>query len=343
MRISVGIDRNDTLDDLEHYIELGAGAFFCGCVPEDWGILFGDVPMNKRNSSLAYDSLEWLSEVCFTAHKNDVEVFVTLNSHYYLSDHYPYLLEYAKGVTDSGSDALIVSDIALIRAINETCPSIPIIVSGEVGVYNRSTIEFLLAHCSHVRRIILPRQISLLQLAALVQDKELVGDLEFEVFVMNGRCPFEGAGYCQVDYLYVEDGHVCIDQNYERTFYWRTNYAGLTGGGVRPPLNGSIQRMWERHDELFELWRFSGYLPTDCGSRPGEYGWGGCALCAIPIFRTLGIAALKVVTRGEDRASKIDCIRVLHEVIADSEATSETIRARIQADSACHLRFRCYY
>jgi putative protease len=108
---------------------------------------------------------------------------------YLVSNIYPHaakLKTYLKDmapVIALGPDALIMSDPGLIMLVRETWPEMPIHLSVQANTVNSAAVKFW--QRAGVSRVILSRELSLDEIAAIRQD---CPDMELEVFVHGALC-----------------------------------------------------------------------------------------------------------------------------------------------------------
>jgi putative protease len=108
---------------------------------------------------------------------------------YLVSNIYPHtakLKTYLKDmapVIALGPDALIMSDPGLILLVRENWPELPIHLSVQANTVNSAAVRFW--QQAGVRRVILSRELSLDEIAAIRQD---CPDMELEVFVHGALC-----------------------------------------------------------------------------------------------------------------------------------------------------------
>ena len=129
---------------------------------------------------LAEDLFESISY----AHLHSVKVYMTLNT-LLSDDELPEVLLMAKNAYDMGVDALIVQDIGLVSVLNEKCPDIPLHASTQMNLSDIDSIHW--AKDSNISRVVLPRELSIDEIAARTKEASLNG-IEVEVFIHGALC-----------------------------------------------------------------------------------------------------------------------------------------------------------
>ncbi|MBE6320444.1 MAG: U32 family peptidase [Bacteroidales bacterium] len=151
-------------------------------------ISFSARPQIKKGEYLLVDKAQF-SEIVNYASQRGRRVFLTANTQFF-SD-YPVegisiedeFLQYVNYGMECGVDAVIVSDIGLMSAINTKIRGVPIISSTLVDVDNLYQIKFLKS--LGVKRVVLSYQITMPEIRRLCHQE----DIELEVFAYGG-CSF---------------------------------------------------------------------------------------------------------------------------------------------------------
>ncbi len=169
-------------------------------------------------------SLEELKEAVSYAHLYGVKIYVTVNTIIY-EDEINDCLKYIEYLYNIGVDAIIVQDIGLIRLIRKYFPDMEIHASTQAHTHNIEQIKFL--ETLGVKRVVLAREMSILEINALDTDMEL------EIFIhgalcisYSGECLLssgvlnrsgnrgECAGLCRCSYNLVEDNKTILKDKY---------------------------------------------------------------------------------------------------------------------------------
>src|SRR5262249_45162029 len=183
-----------SLDELEMLAASGAEELYCGVIPREWMERYsGAVWLNRRSpKGGSLESYTELKQLVESAHRLELPVFVTLNAPYYSADKLPSVLDMAHRLSDyAGVDALIITDINLLLRLSEERLAAALHVSSVAATLNTEAVRFLLNF--GVRRIILPRSLTLPEIETIVN--EVRGEVEIEVFMLNDGCAFE-EGFC---------------------------------------------------------------------------------------------------------------------------------------------------
>ena len=89
---------------------------------------------------------------------------------------------FARHAIRSGVDAIIVQDLGLLRLLHALCPEFPIHASTQMTLSSAECIRAVEAY--GVKRVVLPRELSLAEIAAL----RSATSVELEVFVHGALC-----------------------------------------------------------------------------------------------------------------------------------------------------------
>ena len=133
----------------------------------------------RRNADNFTD--ENLKEAVDYCHLRKVKVYVTLNTLIFDKE-FSELYETVKNIAKSGADAVIVQDFAVLRAVKEICPELPVHASTQMAVHNVSGAQLL--ENLGFSRIVLARELSLREIAQIRKNVKA----ELEVFVHGAHC-----------------------------------------------------------------------------------------------------------------------------------------------------------
>ncbi len=321
-------------------IKEGAGAFYCGLLPEKWRRNYTvAASLNRRQednpiicTSPHMTTFEELEKSVSLAKSKSVPVFLTLNEHYYSNPQYPFLTEYVESAIKAGVTGFIVGDIGMMITILEMDKSIKIHVSTAGTAFNSETVHFY--RDLGASRVILPRHLSLEEIRDIA---EKVKDIELEAFILNSRCA-NVDGFCTfqhglADFIPEKDQK----KNYENAcmviYNISADVRGVEEDEAEDILKNKIS--WERQ----HFW--SGMHIDD---RP-------CGVCALFDFEEMSLAGVKIVGRQNKTEKKIKDVRFisnLQKYIKDEKPGKKEYRKRCQEmyqqtyDSPC-LIFKCYY
>lgn len=290
----------------------GAHEFYCGVTPPFWAEAHPGAWVNRRDpSSAGVPDLEDLDAI--VAGAGSRPVYVTLNAPRYPERAVDRLVDFARElVADRGVAALIVADWELLLALTEAGLAGRVHVSSLATCLNPSAAAFFRdLGCS---RIILPRHLNLAEI-----ETTWVPGVEFEVFLLNDGCVFE-EGLCATTHSL---GPFCLED-------------GRGTEGVSP--------------ERLEGYGFWKWTLNNCGCRTSRgYPLGPCGLCALPRFRELGVASLKVVGREASLPRKRASVEIAARALALAEAGAapadirEAVGGLRGARGLCAGAHLCYY
>ncbi len=317
--------------EVEPLAAAGASEFYCGILPRLWVDNFKTANANRRIFG-NLESYEDLGTAVRLAHEGGGRMSLVLNAQHYTAQQIVALADIARRFRDLGGDALIVGDIGLIMALVEALPGYRLHLSSVASCRNSEAARFYLD--LGVRRIILPRDVSIAEATAMAK---ATPEIEFEVFMQNDGCVFE-EGVCHTIHLPGKlGGPICLD-NYETRYYRRDGRA----------LNGDEERRLQENEVAYKKWlwyRFSnGFSLT-----PQGLPWGPCGLCAIPALLSAGIAAIKIAGREGATARKLASLGMVRQTLdralagEDSAAVGEFARGLRNSPEHCATGHMCYY
>lgn len=319
-------------EEVAPLVREGAEELYCGIVPAAWTDRFGPVvPLNRRDPGRAnLSDFARLRALVAGAHAHGCPVYLTLNAQIYTSDQLPLVLETAAEALDgTGVDGLIVADPGVIRALTRWRPSVRLHLSSLASAQNIEAVRFF--RDLGVRRVILPRQVGLGEVAGIVA---AVPDVEVEVFILNDGCIYE-EGHCSTTHGI---GPICLTE-------WEYEFRPLGERGPFTPAERAALKDNARDYRAFILQQEAfGPLAT-----PGGFPAGPCGLCAIPDLFESGVQALKVVGREAETGRKVMSVRVVRSVLdhlragAGAGETRRVARELRQTPAVCDRGWSCYY
>lgn len=145
----------------------------------------GDFNARRNAENFTNDDLSEAIKYC---HLRGVKVYVTLNTLVFdkeIAD----LYDCVKNIAKCGADAVIIQDFAVLKAVKDICPEMPIHASTQMAVHNVSGAEFL--EKLGFSRIVLARELSLTEIK-MIREKV---STELEVFVHGAHC-MSASGNC---------------------------------------------------------------------------------------------------------------------------------------------------
>ncbi|RTL99942.1 MAG: U32 family peptidase [Hyphomicrobiales bacterium] len=153
-------------------VQAGADAVYCGFRDET----------NARNFPGLNFSRDELAEGVRFAHGHGSKVLVAINT-FARVDEVDIWKKAADMAAESGADATIAADFAVLEHVAKNHKQIRLHLSVQAAAATPEAIEFYAAHFG-VRRVVLPRVLSLQEIAALNR----AIDVETEAFVFGGLC-----------------------------------------------------------------------------------------------------------------------------------------------------------
>lgn len=153
-------------------VQAGADAVYCGFRDET----------NARNFPGLNFSRDELAEGVRFAHDHGSKVLVAINTFARVDD-VDIWKKAADMAAESGADAIIAADFAVLDHVARNHKQIRLHLSVQAGAATPEAIGFYAAHFG-VRRVVLPRVLSLQEIAALNR----AIDVETEAFVFGGLC-----------------------------------------------------------------------------------------------------------------------------------------------------------
>lgn len=152
---------------LKAAVKGGANAVYLG---------LGEHNARIKASDFTTDNLsEWVSY----AHLFGVKVYVTLNTAV-KEEEFARVLDLARQAVAAGADALIVSDLGLVKALSE-CSDVPLHLSTQAGVQN--VLDAVTLKGLRIKRIILSRETPLSDIPEIKKHVE-----EVEIFAQGAVC-----------------------------------------------------------------------------------------------------------------------------------------------------------
>ena len=151
-------------------------------------VYFGLPRFNARQRATNFQPDE-LDKVVDFLHDHNVRAYVAFNTLIF-PDELDEAGGYVRAIARSGADAVIVQDLGLAELIRGIAPTLPIHASTQMTLTEARGIE--LVRALGVQRVILARELSLAQIAAIRSQT----DVQLEVFVHGAMC-ISVSGQCQ--------------------------------------------------------------------------------------------------------------------------------------------------
>lgn len=160
------------LEKLKYAIKYGADAVYLGVVDFSLRAMRKGELITLDNLKLAID----------TAHSMNAKAYLTLNIFAFNND-IKKLESVLDIVKDSNPDALIISDVGIMRLAQKYLPNIEIHVSTQANILNYEAVRFW--QDMGATRAILARELSIKDVAEI---KNKVPDMELECFIHGAQC-----------------------------------------------------------------------------------------------------------------------------------------------------------
>ena len=172
-------------EKLEYAIRYGADAVYLGVV--DFSL------RAMRKGELI--TLDNLKDSIDLAHQLGKKAYLTLNIFAFNNDIHS-LEECMERISDSNPDALIVSDVGIMRIVRRYMPDTPLHISTQANSLNYEAVKFWQDYGA--TRVILGREVNIKDMAEM---KSAVPNMELEVFVHGAQC-VSFSGRCLIsDYM----------------------------------------------------------------------------------------------------------------------------------------------
>jgi len=281
-----------TPEKLEVALHFGADAVYLG---------LKHFSLRSAAGNFTLDELEWALRL---AHARGRRVYVAVNIQPFDSD-LPGVERVLSDLADLGPDAIIVADPGVLELCRRRAPAIPLHLSTQASVTNAAAARFWIEQ--GVRRIIVARELSLEQLAALVAS----APGEIEAFVHGAVC-IAYSGRCLI------------------SLYWAD----------RDPRRGACAQgcRWRYRVALEDERRPGLWSPLEQDER-GSYFFDALDLCALPVLERLvatGVRALKIEGRTRSPlyvGTAVDVYRRAIDLVAAGDlATLARERPALQAE-----------
>jgi putative protease len=350
MQLTVGLDRSDTIGNIEEYVGLGAGEFFAGFVPSEWSGRFGwEIGLNRRTfgGGCQYTDLEDLREAIDAIHGLGKRLMITLNAHDYGYQRLTMVRDIVETLETLGHDGYIVADPALMSHLRQWGVTTPFHLSTGGAAFNSETIRYFHERYG-LRRVVIPRKMTLREMGVLMGNVSDLG-LEFEVMIIGYRCHF--------------NDEFCFSLHCGNKNNFCTNFVnspkqvrGRFPANWKDAILETMEHPLEQFAEGSVLDEFCRTVaratpperPTPAPKGGGESPslpqtmYNNCGLCAIPRLRELGVHVLKVPVRGAPW-QKRRYLQVVQQVVDNPAATAAECRALINSEGFCAQPDACYY
>ena len=313
-------------DALPRLHEAGVEEIYVGFHDDEWESYFGNAELN-RMSGFGREanpfSFERMCELIMIASDLGIRSYVCFNATSYSADQIDYIRNaYLPRLAQVKAQGIILSSQALVSAGLEA--GLQIVMSTIAGVLSAALACYY--RDLGVGRLILPRELSVAEIEGIVQ---AVPELEYEVFLMRNGCMFSDS-HC-VGCHRKGNPSLCMSL---RTGEWSITASASAQESEEP----------EELEEFLERARYNEWLLNT------HYHKRTCGLCALWRFEQLGIAAYKVVGRGDDADDLIAdaALVVRNSALARACATEEDYLKRMEPprvpETLCGMNgLSCYY
>lgn len=160
------------LEKLEYAIRYGADAVYLGVVDFSLRAM-------RKGELITLDNLKFAVE---KAHSLGAKAYLTLNIFAFNED-IKNLENCIEIISDAGADAIIATDLGVMRVVQKYMPNTPLHISTQTNTLNYEAVRFW--QDMGATRAILARE---LPIANVKEIKEKVPDMELEVFVHGAQC-----------------------------------------------------------------------------------------------------------------------------------------------------------
>ena len=311
---------------LPQLAQAGVKEIYVGFHDDAWDNRFESSELNRMSgfgSEANPFDFETMCEHIERASQLGMHAYVCFNASSYTRDELNFIASrYLPGIARSHARGIIMSNQSLIDAGREA--GLQTVISTVAGVFN----ERLVAYYRRLGagRIILPRDLSIFEIESIVQ---AAPELEYEVFLMRNGCMFS-------------DSH-CLGKHCSGKPSLCSSLR--SGTWTIDSTEASREAYGAEDDEVFlEHTRYTEWLLNT------HYHRRTCGLCALWRFEQLGIAAYKVVGRGDDVDDLVaDAKLVMDNLqIARASATEEEYLANMllprEPETLCGMNgLSCYY
>ncbi len=294
-KVITGFTPSDTIDFLK---QNNIKEVYCGYydkqLEKKWPVSFGCI--NRRGEAVNFSSWKDLIRFTTNAYKNNIKVYFTLNSHYYIKEQYPWLKQLITKIKKEKSiSGIIVNDLGLLLLLNKMKFNKNITISTLATAFNSNAINFYKKFGTN--RIVLDRQLTPKEIIELANTHK---DTEFEIFVLStGGCLFVD-GYCSLLH--------CFEQLKDRKNFGKLIKAQkydliTTGAGCCMVLNGFSNKDFNivsNNKQKFEISKTLGF---------------SCNICMLYELKNIKNLSLKIDSRGSN-GSGVTNINMLNKLIA---------------------------
>ncbi len=321
-----------TIDELKNAVDIGADEIYCGIIPPLIGEQYGyDDIISRRQGHIAnITTPSDIKSIVAEAARKRIPIALTLNC-YYSKSILPDIIRIADFWAESGGTAILLSDIALLKALTLKGLPLKYHLSIMAGAFNTATIDFYAELGVH--RVVLPRELSVSEIALITSSHPT---LEFEALVLHDRCPFiDGLcgfyhGTAFINGAATSERWTESIQNEERCIF--SSNLSYTGHGCDILLDSADTQHVQYHERAFQ-------------QNPPA-----CAACQLSKLVDAGIGFLKIAGRGLPAPDKALSLRFIKSAINIWQSEVDNLIAETRIKHLYKLTFnklcnddQCYY
>jgi len=313
MKILVPLNSKEYIDK---FIDAGAEELYVGFDDDDWYTEFGSLSEINRMSGFRgrankYTLDEVIDMAEYISSKN-ADLYLTLNSPRYTEAQLNRIELYLQKIAGSKISGLIISCPELLPLAGKY--GIKAVCSTMCAVYNNDILNYYKK--MGVQKIILPRDITMEEIAKLIKDNP---ELEYEVFLMRNGCVFS------------DSNCLCMHRELYKSL------CGMLAHSQRKILSNDTDFI--RNQE----YRVNAMLFNDC------YRKLSCALCALYDFVQLGVKSGKIVGRADEQDFILRDVKLVKqnlEIAKKASSREEYLEKMVfppYMEHSCNLGYSCYY
>lgn len=269
------------LTDIINQLEEGADEIYIGCIDDVWTQKYHRFnsaaisPNRREGRSYNFSSWDDVEEAVHIVHDFGKSISFALNEHCYSKSALDDLKEIINRVVCIGFDYVIIEDLFLIDYFSFANTHIKVNLSGDTMVLNSYGVKWFQER--GVSRITFPQNITLPEIDVISRENPT---MDFEVFILNGRCIFNsGTCFCMHGFQFID-------------------------GSMLPPLCANIADKSDCHTKWFQK-RMKGVT---------------CGICAISFFKqTPNITSLKIVGRDISPSVKLSLTKLIKMILSSPD------------------------
>lgn len=321
-KIITGFTPSDSIKNLK---KNAISRVYCGYYDDEsekkWPVAFGCI--NRRGEGVNFYGWEKLARFAKEAHKENISVYVTLNSHYYIKEQYGWLKKAVKHIKDEpGITGIITNDLGLLLLLKEMNFKKDITISTLATAFNSNAVNFYKKFGA--KRIVLDRQMTPKEILDITAAHP---DTDFEIFVLSaGGCLFID-GYCSLFH--------CFEQLKNETVF-----AGISKGqkyDTTTPGAGCCEVLNCLNSNRFSLTDCSANTETEKFFNLSKTLGFSCNICMLYKLKDIGNITLKIDNRGANGSgvTNLEMLSRLLNAAGTSKNNNEYIKKAKQILKQC--------